>query len=51
MEFDQYGHTYETTMEFSFWWKKMGAFFKKWGRGGNMSGLRNVVSMLLRLYH
>ena len=33
-------------MEFSFWWKKVRAFFKKkWGE--NMSGLRNVVSMFV----
>ena len=25
----------------SFWWKKMRAFFKKWGK--NTSGLRNLV--------
>ena len=47
MEFEQNGLTYGKTMEFSFWWKKVLAFFKKWGE--NMSGLRNVVSMLLRL--
>ena len=34
-------------MEFSFWWKKVRAFFKKWG--GNTSGLRNVVSMFVAL--
>ena len=28
-------------LEFSFWWKKMRAFFKKWGK--NTSGLRNLV--------
>ena len=43
MEFEQNGRTYGKTMEFSFWWKKVRAFFKKWG--GNMSGLRNVLSM------
>ena len=41
MEFEQNGRTYGKTMEFSFWWKKVRAFFKKkWGE--NMSGLRNV---------
>ena len=45
MEFEQNGHTYGKTMEFLFWWNKVRAFFKKkWGE--NMSGLRNVVSML-----
>ena len=34
-------------MEFSFWWKKVRAFFKKWGE--NTSGLRNVVSMFVAL--
>ena len=46
MEFEQNGRTYGKTMEFSFWWKKVRAFFKKkWGE--NMSGLRNVVSMFV----
>ena len=46
MEFEQNGRTYGKTMEFSFWWKKVRAFFKKkWG--GNMSGLRNAVSMFV----
>ena len=45
MEFEQNGRTYGKTMEFSFWWKKERAFFKKWGE--NMSGLRNVVSMFV----
>ena len=46
MEFEQNGRTYGKTMEFSFWWKKVRAFFKKkfWE---NMSGLRNVVSMFV----
>ena len=42
MEFEQNGRTYGKTMEFSFWWKKVDAFFKK-----KMSGLRNVVSMFV----
>ena len=42
MEFEQNGRTYGKTMEFSFWWEKVRAFFKNWGE--NMSGLRNVVS-------
>ena len=29
MEFEQNRHTYGKTMEFSFWWKKVRAFFKK----------------------
>ena len=29
MEFEQNGRTYGKTMEFSFWWKKVIAFFKK----------------------
>ena len=41
MEFEQNGRTYGKTMEFSFWWKKVRAFFKKWGK--NTSGLRNLV--------
>ena len=45
MEFEQNGRTYGKTMEFSFWWKKVRAFFKKWGK--NTSRLRNVVSMLV----
>ena len=36
MEFEQNGHTYGKTMEFSFWWKKVRA-----------SGLRNVVLMFV----
>ena len=35
----------EKTMEFSFWWKKVCAFFKKWG--GNTSGPQNVVLMFV----
>ena len=31
MEFEQIGRTYGKTMEFSFWWKKVRAFFKKNG--------------------
>ena len=32
MEFEQNSRTYGKTMEFSFWWKKVCAFFKKkWG--------------------
>ena len=31
MEFEQNGRTYGKTMEFSFLWKKVRAFFKKWG--------------------
>ena len=31
MEFEQNGRTYGKTMEFSFWWKKVRAFFKKNG--------------------
>ena len=42
MEFEQNGRTYGKTMEFSFWWKKVRAFFKKSGR--NISGLQHVVS-------
>ena len=45
MEFEQNGRTYGKTMEFSLWWKKVRAFFKKWGK--NTSGLRNVVSMFV----
>ena len=47
MEFEQKGRrpTYGKTMEFSLWWKKVRAFFKKWGE--NTSGLRNVVSMFV----
>ena len=45
MEFEQNGRTYGKTMEFSLWWKKVRAFFKKWGE--NTSGLRNVVSMFV----
>ena len=30
MEFEQNGRTYGKTMEFSLWWKKVRAFFKKW---------------------
>ena len=45
MEFEQNGRTYGKTMEFSFWLKKVRAFFKKWGE--NISGLRNVVSMFV----
>ena len=45
MEFEQNGRTYGKTMEFSFWWKQVRAFLKKWGE--NMSGLRNVVSMFV----
>ena len=46
MEFEQNGRTYGKTMEFSFWWKKVRAFFKIffWE---NMSGLRNVVSIFV----
>ena len=45
MEFEQNGRTYGKTMEFSFCWKKVRAFFKKWGE--NTSGLQNVVSMFV----
>ena len=45
MEFEQNGRAYGKTMEFSLWWKKVRAFFKKWGE--NTSGLRNVVSMFV----
>ena len=45
MEFEQNGRTYGKTMEFSLWWKKVRAFFKRWGE--NTSGLRNVVSMFV----
>ena len=45
MEFEQNGRTYGKTIEFSLWWKKVLAFFKKWGK--NTSGLRNVVSMFV----
>ena len=45
MEFEQNGRTYGKTMEFSLWWKKVRAFFKKWGK--NTSGLQNVVSMFV----
>ena len=45
MEFEQNGRTYGKTMEFSFWWKKVRAFFKKWGK--NTSGLRNLVLMFV----
>ena len=31
MEFEQNGLTYGKTMEFTFWWKKVRAFFKKNG--------------------
>ena len=31
MEFEQNGRTYGKTMEFSFWWKKVRALFKKNG--------------------
>ena len=31
MEFEQNGRTYGKTMEFSFWWKKVRAIFKKIG--------------------
>ena len=31
MEFEQNGRTYGKTMEFSFWWKEVRAFFKKMG--------------------
>ena len=41
MEFEQNGRTYGKTMEFSFWWKNVLAFFKKCGK--NTSGLRNLV--------
>ena len=37
----------EKLWNFRFGGKKMRAFFKKWG--GNVSGLKNVVSMLLWL--
>ena len=37
----------EKLWNFRFGGKKVRALFKKWGE--NMSGLRNVVSMLLRL--
>ena len=39
MEFEQNGHTYGKTMEFSFWWKKVRAFIT--------SGLRNAVLMFV----
>ena len=45
MEFEQNSSTYGKTMEFSFWWKKVRAVFKKLGE--NTSGLRNVVSMFV----
>ena len=45
MEFEQNVRTYGKTMEFSLWWKKVRAFFKKGGE--NTSGLRNVVSMFV----
>ena len=32
MEFEQNGRTYGKTMEFSFWWKKLRAFFKYAGK-------------------
>ena len=31
MEFEQNGRTHGKTMEFSFWWKKVRAFFKNIG--------------------
>ena len=43
MEFEQNGRTYGKTMEFSFWWEKVRAFFKKSGK--NMSELQHVVSL------
>ena len=46
MEFEQNGRTYGKTMEFSFWWKKVGAFFDK-NFGKNTSGLQNVVLMFV----
>ena len=46
MEFEQNGRTYGKTMEFSFWWKKVRAFFKEIFFE-NMSGLKNVVSMFV----
>ena len=45
MEFEQNGRTYGKTMEFLFRWKKVCAFFKKWGE--NMSGLQNVVLLFV----
>ena len=45
MEFEQNGRTYGKTMEFSCRWKKVRAFFTKWGK--NTSGLRNVVSVFV----
>ena len=38
MEFEQNGHTYGKAMEFLFGWKKVRAFFQKWGE--NTSGLQ-----------
>ena len=47
MEFEQNDRTYGKTMEFSFWWEKVRAFFKKWRK--NTSGLRNLVLMFVAL--
>ena len=44
MEFEQNGRTYGKTMEFSFLVKKKCMLSLK-KMGGNMSGLRNAVSM------
>ena len=46
MEFEQNGRTYGKTMEFSFWWKKVGAFLEKIF-GKNTSGHQNVVLMFV----